>query len=146
MIEMKHENAGYDEYARQAERDFVGQPVLQQLVVERKIKESQEANKTTLPTDAEARKAVPIASGVLAYFPDAIAAIAAVSYAGSQQHNPGKPLFWDRPKSGDHADCLMRHFMERGTIDTDGMPHSAKVAWRALAILQLEIEAKNASL
>ncbi|KAF1711076.1 hypothetical protein CSC70_03885 [Pseudoxanthomonas kalamensis DSM 18571] len=31
--------------------------------------------------------------------------------------------------------------MQRGTVDTDGVRHSAKVAWRALALLQKEIEA-----
>ena len=30
--------------------------------------------------------------------------------------------------------------MERGTLDGDGVSHSAKVAWRALALLQTEIE------
>lgn len=94
-----------------------------------------------LPTDAKARKDTPIASGVVDYFPDALAAVAAVSKIGGEQHNPGKPLFWDRSKSKDEADCLMRHFLERGTLDTDGMRHSAKVAWRALALLQKEIEA-----
>lgn len=96
---------------------------------------------TTLPTTSEERKKFPIASGVLDYFPDAFVALARLSQQGNDQHNPGKPLFWDRPKSSDHADTLMRHFVERGTIDTDGIRHSAKVAWRALAILQLEIEA-----
>jgi hypothetical protein len=38
----------------------------------------------------------------------------------------------------------MRHFLERGTIDTDGVRHSAKVAWRALAMLQKEIEQAHA--
>lgn len=93
-----------------------------------------------LPTDAAARKAVPIATGVMDYFPDAIAAVAAVSKAGGEQHNPGKPLFWDRSKSTDEADCLMRHFLERGTLDSDGQRHSAKVAWRAMALLQKELE------
>lgn len=96
---------------------------------------------SALPTDAKQRKAVPIATGVVDYFPDALAAVAAVSKRGGEQHNPGKPLFWDRTKSTDEADCLMRHFVDRGTIDTDGMRHSAKVAWRALALLQKEIEA-----
>lgn len=94
-----------------------------------------------LPTDKQQRKETPIATGVLGYFPDAIAAIARVSYAGNQQHNPGQPLHWAREKSTDHADCIIRHFMERGTIDEDGMRHSAKMAWRALALLQLELEA-----
>lgn len=44
----------------------------------------------------------------------------------------------------DHADCIMRHLVDRGTIDTDGITHSAKVAWRALALLQEELEAKGA--
>ena len=98
----------------------------------------------TLPKDAQDRKAHPIATGVLDYFPDAIAAIAHVSFIGNEQHNPGKPLHWDRSKSGDEADALMRHFVERGTLDNDGMRHSAKVAWRALALLQKEIEAERA--
>lgn len=93
-----------------------------------------------LPKEATARKECPIASGVIDYFPDAIAAIAHVSWVGSQQHNPGAPLHWDRSKSTDEADALMRHFIDRGTIDGDGLRHSAKVAWRALALLQKEIE------
>ena len=61
----------------------------------------------------------------------------------SEQQNPGSPLHWDRGKSGDESDALMRHFLERGTLDTDGVRHSAKVAWRALAMLQKEIEAEQ---
>lgn len=97
-----------------------------------------------LTTDKDARKEIPIGSGVLDYFPDAIAAVAHVSYVGNQQHNPGQPLHWERSKSTDHADCIIRHFLERGTVDTDGTRHSAKMAWRALALLQLEIEDYNA--
>ena len=93
-----------------------------------------------LPKDVKERKEVPIFSGVLRYFPDAIAAVAHVSYRGSQQQNPGAPMHWDRSKSSDEADALMRHLMEAGTLDTDGIRHSAKVAWRALALLQKEIE------
>ena len=93
-----------------------------------------------LPTDATARKAVPIATGVLDYFPDALAAVAEVSRIGNEQHNPGEPLHWSRGKSMDHADCLLRHLIDRGTLDTDGVSHSAKVAWRALALLQIELE------
>jgi len=93
-----------------------------------------------LPADAKSRKETPIASGVLDYFPDAIAHVARCSFVGNEQHNPGQPLHWDRSKSKDHADCLIRHFMERGTVDSDGVRHSAKLAWRALAMLQTEIE------
>ena len=93
-----------------------------------------------LTTKAAERKAIPIATGFIDYFPDAIAEVATLSRIGNDQHNPGKPLHWDRSKSGDESDALMRHFSERGTIDTDGVRHSAKVAWRAMALLQKEIE------
>ena len=86
------------------------------------------------------RKETPIFTGVLNYFPDAIREVAKCSYAGQQQHNPDKPLHWDRSKSGDELDALSRHLLEAGTIDTDGIGHSAKVAWRALANLQKELE------
>lgn len=93
-----------------------------------------------LPTDAAARKNAPIARGVLDYFPAAIAAVAECSRLGNEQHNPGQPMHWAREKSTDHADCIVRHLMERGTVDTDGVRHATKVAWRALALLQTELE------
>jgi len=96
--------------------------------------------KPSLPTDAKERKDTPIATGVLDYFPLALAEVARVSKAGNDQHNPGQPLHWAKGKSTDHADSLVRHFLERGTIDVDGQRHSAKVAWRALALLQTELE------
>lgn len=94
----------------------------------------------TLPTTAAERKAIPVVTGCWDYFPLALAAVAELSRIGNEQHNPGQPLHWAREKSTDHADCIGRHLMERGTIDTDGQRHSAKVAWRALALLQTEIE------
>jgi hypothetical protein len=94
----------------------------------------------SLPTDAKERKNVPIASGCIDYFPDALVAVAELSRVGNDQHNPGKPLHWDRSKSSDESDALMRHFIERGTVDSDGVRHSTKVAWRALANLQKELE------
>ena len=95
---------------------------------------------STCGDSREARKSVPIASGVLDYFPDALAAVAYCSHIGNEQHNPGTPLHWDRDKSKDHADCMIRHYMDRGTTDGDGVLHAAKMAWRALALLQCEIE------
>jgi Domain of unknown function (DUF5664) len=97
----------------------------------------------SLPTDAKARKALPIGTGVLDYFPDALAAVAACSKAGNDQHNPGEPLHWARAKSTDESDCIVRHFMERGKKDENGIRHSAHLAWRALALLQKEIEAQD---
>lgn len=98
------------------------------------------ARATTFPEDAAGRKSRPVASGVLDYFPDALVAIAHVSWVGNEQHNPGQPLHWDRAKSTDESDAMLRHFLQRGTMDTDGVRHSAKMAWRALALLQKEIE------
>lgn len=89
----------------------------------------------------EERKNRPVMRGLLDYFPDACAAVANVSYVGNEQHNPGQEMHWARHKSSDQEDCLVRHLMERGTLDDDGLRHTAKVAWRALALLQLEIEA-----
>jgi hypothetical protein len=98
----------------------------------------------TLPTEPKARKAIPLVSGLLDYFPAALAAVAEVSRIGNEQHNPGQPLHWARGKSSDHADSLLRHLIERGTLDNDGISHTAKVAWRALALLQEELEAQGA--
>lgn len=98
---------------------------------------------TTLPETAAERKQFPVASGVLDYFPDAIVAVSYLSWKGNEQHNPGQPLHWARGKSTDESDTMMRHFLQRGTLDTDGVRHSAKMVWRALAILQKEIEAER---
>lgn len=95
---------------------------------------------SSLPSDAATRKSVPLAEGLLWYFPNALAAVAAVSKAGNDQHNAGQPLHHARGKSTDHADCIIRHLIDAGTIDSDGQRHSAKVAWRALALLQEELE------
>ena len=88
-----------------------------------------------------ANKDFPVFSGVLNYFPDAIKAVAHCSKVGNDQHNPNEPLHWAREKGGNDLDALSRHLLKAGTMDTDGVAHSAKVAWRALANLQREIEA-----
>jgi hypothetical protein len=102
--------------------------------------------KSLLPTDAKERKKIPLATGVFDYFTSALIEIAKVSQKGNDQHNPGEKLHWSRGKSKDHADTMLRHFAERGTIDTDGVRHSAKMCWRALAILEEELEADGAPL
>jgi hypothetical protein len=85
-----------------------------------------------------------VATGVIDYFPDAIDEIALVSEICNEQHNPGTDMHWDRAKSQDEANSLMRHFKRRGTRDADGQRHTAKVAWRACAMLQKEIEDERA--
>lgn len=96
-----------------------------------------------LPTDPKERKKIPLWSGLVKYFPDALIEVAKVSYAGNEQHNKGQALHWSREKSSDHEDTLLRHLFESGTIDVDGQRHSTKLVWRALALLQLEIEASR---
>jgi len=92
-----------------------------------------------LPADSEERKNTPIWSGVLMYFPLAIAAVARLSKAGNDKHNPGEKLHWAREKSTDHEDCIARHLIDVDSIDpTTGEYEDAKaLAWRALAKLQL---------
>ncbi len=90
--------------------------------------------------DATERKSFPMAEGLLDYFPDALAYVAYVSKMGNDQHNPGKPIHWARGKSTDHANCIIRHLSDRGLTDLDSVLHSGKLAWRALALLQMELE------
>ena len=63
----------------------------------------------TLPTDSAERKNYPLLSGVLRYFPAALAGVARVSKLGNDKHNPGEALYHARGKSKDHGDCIMRH-------------------------------------
>jgi hypothetical protein len=91
---------------------------------------------------AEERKQRPLYSGVLRYFPEALLEVAYCSWVGNQQHHPDQPLHWDKSKSTDEPDALMRHLAHAGTRDTDGVRHTSKVAWRALAMLQRELDAE----
>lgn len=100
--------------------------------------------KMLLSTDSVERKQMPITTGFLDYFPLAIAEVAKCSKAGNDQHHPGKPLHWDKSKSTDHADCIARHLIDRDSYDTDGIRHSVKLAWRALAYLQIQLENEKA--
>lgn len=92
-------------------------------------------------TESQLRKETPLCAGVLDYFPDALSAVARVSYKGNEKHNPGQPLHWSREKSSDHADCVVRHMATRNKIDPEsGETHLAHAAWRVLAELQLQQE------
>lgn len=97
-----------------------------------------------LPTDSEERKQIPIFSGVLNYFPLAIAAVARLSKRGNDKHNPGQPLHWARDKSADHEDCIARHLIDIETLDvkTGEYEDAVALAWRALAKLQ-ELEERR---
>jgi hypothetical protein len=80
-----------------------------------------------------------MATGLLDYFPQALAEVSYVSWLGNQKHCPGEPLHHSRGKSMDHADAIARHLAERGNFDGD-IRHTAAMAWRALALLQEELE------
>jgi hypothetical protein len=94
---------------------------------------------------AEKRKATPVYRGFVKYFPMAIQEVARCSMIANEQHNPNTEMHWDRSKSGDELDALARHLIDAGTFDDDGIRHSAKVAWRALANLEKELEKANES-
>jgi hypothetical protein len=102
----------------------------------------------TLPTDRDARNALPVWDGCIAYFPDAWAEIAKVSVLGNAQHGLGAKLHFARDVSTDHLNKVMRHCLdhEAGQVFDDGgqTRHLAKAAWRILAALQVSIEADRA--
>lgn len=100
--------------------------------------------------DSQLRKEMPMARGLLDYFPAALAEVARVSVIGNLKHNPGCEMHHARGKSMDHADCVVRHLAERGGFDEVNIGgkiykvrHSAYAAWRALALLQQELEDDN---
>jgi hypothetical protein len=95
----------------------------------------------TIPVASAERKQIPLTTGLVDYFPAALAYVARISKAGNDKHNPGQPLHHARGKSNDHADCIARHLVDRGLIDPeDGLRHTGKLAWRILALLQEELE------
>jgi hypothetical protein len=99
-----------------------------------------------LSGDSKERKATPIGTGVLDYFPRAMVALARLSKVGNDKHNPGEAMRWAKEKSTDHPDCIIRHFIDRGKIDPDsGELHDVGLAWRALASLEMTLEKQAAS-
>lgn len=100
-----------------------------------------EPRNVSLPDDAAKRNEYPMADGLLDYFPNALAEVSRLSFLATQQHHPDKPMHWDRTKSKDHRNKIMRHLIDAGKLDDKGLRHSAMVAWRALALLQEELEA-----
>jgi len=103
-----------------------------------------------LPTDAQERKNIPVYSGFVCYFPHAIAEVAKLSKAGNDQHNPGTPLHWDRSKSGDERDALMRHVLDGAMLQEswdypldEAILEARAVAWRAMAHLEKLCECRD---
>ena len=107
--------------------------------------EESKGRETGLPVESEERKTYPIYSGLIAYFADALAAVANLSYKGNQQHHPDKPLHWDKSKSTDSRDALVRHIIDMEKANKDGdyekeLEEAKRVAWRGLENLQRLIE------
>jgi hypothetical protein len=99
-----------------------------------------------LPTTDKERKAMPLWTFLMEYFPDTFLAIANVAIQGNEQHNPGQKLHWAREKSTDQMNTAFRHMWDygRGVVrDTDGQYHLAKAIWRLSAELQLLIESEQ---
>ena len=91
-----------------------------------------------LQKDAE-RKATPVYSGFIKYFPNAIKEVAKCSQAGNDQHHPNTHLHWDKNKSKDELDSMMRHLLDHAEgieLDDCGTRHLTKCAWRCMAILE----------
>lgn len=95
--------------------------------------------------NSEQRKQRPIFEGLFKYFPDALMEVSNHSWKANEKHNPGKHLHWDRSKSTDEKDALLRHMVDLAKGEhfcEDGFRTSAAIAWRALALLQKELEQK----
>lgn len=142
LLEHFHDQQGIGEMPQSDAAAFYARPLSADVSVLPKIEPGvpNVGRAMLLPSDPAARKDLPITTGVLDYFPRALAEVARVSKAGSEQHHPGQPLHWEKGKSTDHADCISRHLIDRFSRDSDGMRHAAKLAWRALALLETLLE------
>lgn len=109
------------------------------VTVKTRIEDDTEDNK------AAERKGMPVYSGVLKYFGDALKEVSKCSLAGQKQHNHGNELYWDKNKSTDNEDAMVRHLIDHSVnpVDDDGVLHLAKCAWRALAALQIHLDNQN---
>jgi len=103
---------------------------------------SQPRRTSLVSSESESRKSQPVFTGVVKYFPDALKYVSKVSKKGNDQHHSDKPLHWDKSKSTDNEDALARHLIDhsQNPVDEDGLLHLGKVAWRALAALQIYLE------
>jgi len=112
------------------------------------MRPKEEKRLLTLPTDSAERKNYPMLSGLLNYFPAALAGAANTSKLGNDKHNPGQPLHHARGKSMDHGDCIIRHLMDTENLKasfkagessvkhSDILLEANQLVWRALAYSQ----------
>ena len=93
--------------------------------------------------NSQERKERPAFSGFLEYFPDAIMEISNHSWKANEKHNPGEKLYWNREKSKDETDALVRHLIDYAKgerYDEDGLSILTAIGWRAMAFVQKELE------
>ncbi len=85
----------------------------------------------------------PVFRGVLAYFPNALKAVAEVSNFGAKKYDWGN---WKGLEDGynRYSDGLGRHLLaaeiEGETDSESGLLHDAHAAWNALARLELRLK------
>jgi hypothetical protein len=123
-------------------------PTLDVLSIADEVRPKEEKRLLTLPTDSAERKNYPMLSGLLNYFPAALAGAANTSKLGNDKHNPGQPLHHARGKSMDHGDCIIRHLMDTENLkasfkagessvkQSDILLEANQLVWRALAYSQ----------
>lgn len=95
-----------------------------------------------LPDD-DNRESFPLYDGLMAYFPAALCEVARWSLVGNQKHNGDEPLHWAREKSTDHQNKIMRHLLDYDQEEQNGFIEAVPLAWRALALLQTELEKRG---
>ena len=89
------------------------------------------------------RESYPLYDGLFAYFPAALCEVARWSMVGNDKHNPGEELHWSREKSTDHQNKILRHLLDYDQTEENGFIEAVPLAWRALALLQTELEKKG---
>jgi hypothetical protein len=105
-----------------------------------------------MSVDSAVRKLMPVATGCMRYFPDALLLVSWASRAANDKHRPGLPLAWDKSLSADEKDAEARHMLDafRGLPPDPGLEelgdlgHLASKAWRALGDLQRACDAVRA--
>lgn len=91
-------------------------------------------NLVVLPDDSAKRKEFPIYRGLFQLFPNALAEVSHHTYLNCRKHLgedlPEGTCAWDKSKSQDELDAMLRHIMEEDWV---------AVAWRALGHLEREL-------
>jgi len=87
------------------------------------------------PGDSAERKKYPVFSGVLMYFPEAMAALALRSFESQAEHNPTGRIEWIKEKSIGDGNEIVRHLMESEIAYLNGdyvtaAEEAAAVHWR----------------